>query len=227
VSSVLCVTMQLNVKPLLDQTLSEMNVPWTSAGILGMGAGAIIALIDTGIDIFHELFRTATGQTQILELWDSSAFEGGSALPAGINQIGRVFNSSQINAGITAGPRFASLNSHGHGTHVAGIAAGNGNQDDCCSNPGRYAGVEPLADLVIVKIIALPPGARSYTRHAMRWCTQAGARDAGQPLVIYCSFGSDLGAQDGNDYADAPPVLLQPAESHVERQVEVIQMDIE
>src|SRR5206468_184810 len=38
-----------------------------------------------------------------------------------------------------------------HGSNVAGIAAGNGAQNDRCTNPFTYVGVAPQADLVIVK----------------------------------------------------------------------------
>lgn len=202
VPGVVRVTMQPTSRPLLDETVAEMRVPWKKPpGFMGKGAGVIIAIIDTGIDIFHESFRTTSG-TRILELWDQSATTGGSAPPAGFPQIGRVYTAAHINAGISAGPPFASIDSNGHGTHVAGIAAGNGAQDDRCSFPGHYIGVAPLADLVVVKAIALPAGSSEDTRAALRWCAQASARHGGKPVVINCSWGSDLGAHDGNDYDD-------------------------
>jgi subtilisin family serine protease len=208
VPGVVLVEMQPNAKTLLDETLPEMRVPWKGPlpGFTGKGAGVIVAVIDTGIDIFHESFKTAGGQTRILELWDQSATTGGSAPPAGFTAGGRVYNSVQINAALTAGPPFASVDTNGHGTHVAGTAAGNGRQDDRCSNPGHYVGVAPEAGLVVVKAIALPAPASGDTREALRWCAQAGARHAlagvSKPVVINCSFGSDLGAHDGNDYSD-------------------------
>ena len=119
VPGVVRVTIQPHSRPLLDETVVEMRVPWkVPPGFSGKGAGVIIAVIDTGIDIFHESFRTASG-TRILELWDQSASTGGSAPPAGFAQIGRVYNTTQINDGIAAGPPFASIDSDGHGTHVA------------------------------------------------------------------------------------------------------------
>jgi len=217
VPGVVRVTMQPNSRPLLDKTIAEMRVPWkVSPGFSGKGAGVIVAVIDTGIDIFHESFRTASG-TRILELWDQSATTGGSAPPTGFAQIGRVYNSKDIDAGIKAGPPFASLDDNGHGTHVAGIAAGNGNQDDRCSFPGHYTGVAPLADLVIVKAIALPANSSSNTRDALRWCAQAGERHkhpngSNKPVVINCSWGWDLGAHDGRDYNDVSvDLILRPS----------------
>lgn len=207
VPGVVSVTMQPNVRITLDESVPETRVPWkVPPGFSGKGTGVIIAVIDTGIDIFHESFRKPGNKTRILELWDQSATVGGSAPPAGFAQIGRVYNAAQIEAALAAGPdatpAFGSVDSNGHGTHVAGIAAGNGSQDDRCSFPGRYVGVAPEADLVIVKAIALPAGSSSDTRDALRWCAQAGSRHGNKPVVINCSFGSDLGAHDGNDYHD-------------------------
>lgn len=212
VPGVMRVTMQPNVRPLLDETVTEMRVPWkVPPGFSGKGAGVIVAVIDTGIDIFHESFRTASG-TRILELWDQSASTGGSAPPAGFAQIGRVYDAAQINAGIGAGPPFASIDDNGHGTHVAGIAAGNGSQDDRCSGPGKYVGVAPEADLLIVKAIALSAGSSGNIGDALRWCAQAGARHGGKPVVINCSWGSFLGAHDGNDETDIlVDEILRPA----------------
>lgn len=197
------VSMQPDARPLLNKSVVEMEVPWkVPPGFSGKGSGIIVAVIDTGIDIFHESFRKPDGTTRILELWDQSATTGGANPPAGFAQIGKVYNAAQINAGISAGPPFASVDSNGHGTRVAGIAAGNGRQDDRCSSPGTFIGVAPEADLVIVKAIALPAGSSSDTRDAMRWCAQAGTRNGNKPVVINCSYGSDLGPHDGNDYND-------------------------
>ena len=211
------VEMQPDARPFLDETVAESRVPWkVPPGFAGKGAGVIVAVIDTGIDIFHESFKKAGGTTRILELWDqSSGLTGGSPPPAGFPQIGRVYNATQIQAALTAGT-FESVDSNGHGTHVAGIAAGNGSQDDRCSFPGRYVGVAPEADLVIVKAIALRSTDSSDTREALRWCAAAGARhqNAGvnKPVVINCSWGSHGGAHDGNDYNDVSvDRILRPA----------------
>ena len=206
VPEVVRIDMEPPVRPLLDNTLVEIEVPWKvppSSAWPGKGGGAIVAVIDTGIDIFHDSFRNSDGTTRILELWDQAASTGGSNPPAAFQQVGRVYSRPQINAGITAGPPFHSIDNNGHGTHVAGTAAGNGLQDDRCSLPGRYVGVAPEADLVIVRAIALPAGSTAAIRDAMQWCAQAGSRHPGsKPVVINCSFGSQSGPHDGTAQLD-------------------------
>ena len=90
VPEVVRIDMEPPVRPLLDDTLVEIEVPWkvppTSAWP-GKGAGAIVAVIDTGIDIFHDSFRKSDGTTRILELWDQAAIDrrqqSACRLPAG------------------------------------------------------------------------------------------------------------------------------------------------
>ncbi|HEX2730992.1 MAG TPA: S8 family serine peptidase [Polyangiaceae bacterium] len=196
------VTMQPNVRKGLDESIPETRVPWKLAsGFPGKGHGVIIAVIDTGIDIFHESFRLPGNKTRILELWDQTATVGGLPPPTGT--LGRLYKKEHIEPALVAGPAatpaFGSIDTNGHGTHVAGIAAGNGSQDDRCSNPGKYVGVAPEADLVIVKAIDVPI---SDVDAALRWCAQAGARNGGKPVVINCSWGALLGAHDGHDFDD-------------------------
>ena len=211
------IDMQPPVKPTLDTTLVELRVPWRvppTTPWSGMGQGVIVAVIDTGIDIFHESFRKADNTTRILELWDqSSGLTGGAAPPATFAPIGRVYNQTMINAALGGSPPFASVDTEGHGTHVAGIAAGNGRQDDRCSFPGRYVGVAPDADLVIVKAIGLPTGSTSNIPDALRWCAQATTRHPGaKPVVINGSFGSAIGPHDGTAGLDkGVDDILQPA----------------
>jgi subtilisin family serine protease len=208
------------VTPSLDNTVKEMRVPWKvppTAPWPGKGAGVIVAVIDSGIDIFHESFRDedADKKTRILELWDQTpTATGGSPPPAGFAQIGRLYKAADINAALAAGPPFVSVDSDGHGTHVMGIAAGDGSQDDRCSDPGTYVGVAPEADLVVVKAIGVP-GAN--LPDAFEWCAQASIRhQTGNPpvkraVVVNCSFSHATGPHDGTDPLDeAVDVILRP-----------------
>jgi subtilisin family serine protease len=192
----------------LDGTLKEMRVPWKVPPTTpwpGKGAGVIVAVIDTGIDIFHESFRKPDGKTRILELWDQGATTGGSAPPTGFTATrGRVYSENDINTALGGDPPFHSIDDDGHGTHCAGIAAGNGKQDDRCSFPGHYVGVAPEADIVVVKYLGVSNGS---SREALHWCAQAGARhkdssNRDKPVVISCSWGSAYGPHDGTGDGD-------------------------
>ena len=207
VDGVTQVSLQPTVTPTLDGTVKEMKVPWqnpSGGGFQGRGRGVIVAVIDTGIDIFHESFINADGTSRILELWDHTAgLAGGSNPPAGFTQIGKVYSQQQITAAIAAGPPFASRDTNGHGTHVAGTSAGSGRQDDRCSFPGHYVGVAPEADLVIAKVIGVTerrhrlgpqlvrPGRRPQPRQQagrhqlqLRACHRAARRDRPDGRVV-------------------------------------------
>ena len=107
------------------------------------------------------------------------------------------FDSAQINQALAApaGQRqyelLPSIDSSGHGTAVAGIAAG---------DSPMYQGVAPEAELLIVKL-GLPDAASfPRTTEIMRAVTYAihKAIELRMPLVINLSFGNTYGAHDGS-----------------------------
>ncbi|MDW8252023.1 MAG: S8 family serine peptidase, partial [Myxococcales bacterium] len=83
----------------------------------------------------------------------------------------------------------------GHGTHVAGIAAGNGNG----SPDKKYAGVAPEATLVAVRVTR-SAGGQSVTDadllNAVRFVFDR-AESMGMPAVVNVSLGGDYGPHDG------------------------------
>ena len=112
----------------------------------------MVGVVDTGIDIFHHAFRNTDGTTRILSLWDQTlTAQAGEAPPAGFT-FGVEFTAATINAALTSGASsFRSTDTDGHGSHVAGIAAGNGSASGNCHGTGYYIGVAPAADLVILE----------------------------------------------------------------------------
>lgn len=96
------------------------------------GKGVLLAVIDSGIDYTNRNFRNADGSTRILSLWDQTVSpdaEKGFSPPEGF-QTGTEFSREQINAALREADPLRqyelvpSRDSSGHGTAVAGIAAG-------------------------------------------------------------------------------------------------------
>ena len=80
---------------------------------------------------------------------------------------------------------------HGHGTHVAAIAAGDGVGGP---NAARYGGVAPAANLWVGKVLnAAGSGSESGIIDALDWCA-----DSPEVDVISMSLGSEL-PSDGTD----------------------------
>lgn len=115
------------------------------------GKGILVGIFDTGIDWDHPDFRDPIDPTKsrILRIWDQTLTPTGSEIsPTGFS-YGVEYTQTQINgelSGSTNGVvREADL--HGHGTHVAGTAVGNG----AALSTKKYLGMAPEADIVVVK----------------------------------------------------------------------------
>lgn len=127
------------------------------------GKGVIIGVVDSGIDPKHPAFAG-----RILRIWDQTL--PGPGVKEG--DYGAEFTGAQLTV---------SQDTQGHGTHVAGIAAG---------ADATYAGVAPEAELVIVKSDLQDAHIADGVRYLFRV-----ARDLGRPVVVNLSLGG---------HADAP-----------------------
>jgi len=162
------------------------------------GRGTLIAVADSGIDYRLPEFRKADGSTRIRFLWDQTLRpDGENRRPPEGFRMGVEFNSAQINAAMEAETpqrQFELLptaDTGGHGTAVAGIAAG---------SSGRYSGVAPEAELLIVKLGLPDAGSFPRTTEIMRAVTWAvrKALELQMPLALNLSFGNSYGAHDGS-----------------------------
>jgi subtilisin family serine protease len=253
---VLFVSIPHVASPLLDISVPEIHgVDAWGVGIgttdvaRGKGAGVIVGIVDSGIDIFHGAFRKPDGKTRILSLWDQTFLYNpagapvdsiGGALTGDLQpkdetgavltparspsrlgaafRYGGEFNSSQIDAALAAHPDGKNLPVSlrdqpkvsgdtvvHHGTHVAGIAAGNGAQNDKCTKPFTYIGVAPQADLVIVKTsIGVQPNTVQRLADAVQYIFAIAAvppsgSAAGRPCVVNLSLGGHYGPHNGQD----------------------------
>ena len=89
------------------------------------GRGTLVAVVDSGIDYTLPDFRNPDGTTRIRNLWDQSL----PGNPPEGYAIGTEFTEEQINAALKmeeGTQNRISRDISGHGTAVAGIAAGNG-----------------------------------------------------------------------------------------------------
>ena len=174
------------------------------------GRGTLVGIIDSGIDYAHPDFRTRNGKTRIVELWDqtiasdtvSDALSPSDMLSAPEGYpLGTLFSQEVIDYALSSSnpeDQFQicpSRDLSGHGTHVTGIAAGNGRASD-----GVYRGIAYEADLLVVKLGNPGPNSFPSTSLLMMgidFCVRESLR-RGQPLALNLSFGNTYGSHSGS-----------------------------
>ena len=114
------------------------------------GRGVTVVILDRGIDWTHPDFIKPDGRTRIKGILDHAP--GSCATTE--------YTEAQINAALLGtGPALPTRDAVGHGTVTTGAAAGNGR----AAANGKYRGIAPEADLLIVKITG---GARAHDNEA-------------------------------------------------------------
>jgi hypothetical protein len=168
-----------------DQVRSRTAAGWGGTA----GENVIVGVYDTGIDFHHDDFRNESGGTRLLGLWDQTTT---GRAPVGFG-YGNFCTPADIQAaigGVTA--QCTERDTNGHGSHVAGIAAGDGSAG---SSPFRYAGVAPMAGLLVVKG-GDGSFATSQILDGLAFMSQT-ARALRKPAVVNLSLGSQDGPHDG------------------------------
>jgi subtilisin family serine protease len=152
------------------------------------GAGVVVAVLDTGIDYTHPCFRRAGGSTRIIALWD----QGADPEPGGDVPFGREYRASDIDRALAADDPLTVVphEDTGHGTHVAGILAGDER------GTGQFTGIAPDADLIVVALDA--DGASLGTSaHVVAALDFVRRRAGGRPVVVNISQGTNIGGHAG------------------------------
>ncbi|MDE6491344.1 MAG: S8 family peptidase, partial [Muribaculaceae bacterium] len=144
------------------------------------GSGVVCGIFDGGVDPNHPAFKTSDGSaSRVKELYKYSTRAN--------NQMSlTVYSGSQL-ASFTTDD-----SSESHGTHTTGSMAGGtyGNS--------TYYGMAPNADIVI----GCGDSDFSYMVDAMARIAKYG-KEHGQPVVINCSMGHNVGPHDGSDVYSA------------------------
>ena len=180
--------------PELDSSVPATRADLVHGGSYNLrGQGVLVTVFDTGLDYTHDDFRNPDGTTRVLYMWDQTV----SGTPPSGFSYGAEWTKSDIDAELGVSPPGVvnEQDSNGHGTHVAGIAAGNGRATGNSQPADTYVGMAPEADILIVK-----GGNDSFPTSnvidGIAWA-MARADQLGQPIVINLSLGGHSGAHDG------------------------------
>ena len=165
------------------------------------GNGVLVAVIDSGIDYSHPDFRNEDGTTRIVALWDQTI--PGNPPEGFVN--GTLYTREQINEALQLPMPgrldiVPSTDLSGHGTHVAGIAAGNGRASN-----GRFRVIASSSELLIVKLGSSVGDSFPRTPQLMEgldFCVRT-AIELGRPLAVNISFGNNYGSHTGRSLLES------------------------
>lgn len=169
------------------------------------GEGVLIGIVDTGIDYLNPVFQNEDGKTKILSIWDQTIpSENGEPIPM---NYGTEYTQEQINeAFVSDNPLdiVPSMDYNGHGTMMAGVAAGTANKE------AAFQGVAPDSKLVIVKLLQakqylrnfyyIPEDVDAYQENDIMWGVQyciLTARKVGMPIAICLGLGTSQTSHSG------------------------------
>ena len=191
------------------------------------GQGVIVGIVDTGIDYTNPVFLREDGSSKILAIWDQS-IDSADRFPYALYPTfyGTEYSMEQINLALKSENPLQvvpSVDEIGHGTKLAGIAAGSEDRNN------DFSGVAPAADLLIVKLkpakkllkdfFFIPDNVPCYQENDLIWAIKYlvyKASDLKRPLALCLGVGTSQGAHDDSGFlntvasihADTPGVAM-------------------
>lgn len=175
------------------------------------GQDILIGFIDTGIDYTHSVFRNADNTSRIFSIWDQTINEieeGMLGQKTEYYDFGTEYTKEMLDEALQSETPLSivpTTDEIGHGTFIAGIAAGNEDLEN------DFSGIAPLSNIIVVKLKEAKPYLRKYygivedvpcyqendimmgIRYLIRMATQFG-----KPLVICIGIGSNAGSHSGD-----------------------------
>lgn len=167
------------------------------------GTGVLVGIIDTGIDYTNPIFKNADGTTRILSIWDQT-IESDSFVEE--FPYGTIYDQEQIDEALRSSDPFSivpSKDENGHGTNLAGIAAGS------IDEANNFVGVAPESRIVVVKLktakkflknfFLIPEDVVAYQENdimlGVKYLTTY-ARKLQRPISICIGLGTSQGGHD-------------------------------
>ncbi len=186
------------LEALLDQSLVSIRadglrerVGDTWEGLTGKDV--IVGIVDSGLDPDHPDFLKPDGSTRLLYYWDQGRETGPApVIPPGETLFGTEWTASDIDNNL-----ILSTDEVGHGTHVAGIAVGDGSASDVPERQYLFAGMAPLADIIFVHVEFTDANVVDAVRYIF-----ARADELGRPAVVNLSLGTQASPHDGTSFLE-------------------------
>ncbi len=182
------------------------------------GDAALVGIVDSGVDILHEAFLDGNGKTRILAIWNQRDQRGPAPNlvdPALPQSYGTLLLGPEIQAMIDAFEAAGTAphwlwrdGGSGHGTHVAGIAAGRATSR---WGPGMAPGAGLLVVVPNYMTAAADTQSLGYAMShldalAFLKAVAGGATSilpAPRPIAVNVSSGMTAGAHDGSTALEA------------------------